>query len=384
MNTSAVDIIKIVSDILIPGLLAIIAVITYFSSRSQETRQLELAAQQEKFEKNIRLQQQYIEYLSDDSETKKNAAILMLRLMDKETIVQLANTANDLSLSQDQRLQIIKILGEKAGTYGSPFTVFSVKYEKISDGDTFKFSVLNQSNWLNLERGPRLSRESLVSIRLAGIDALEIYPVPIRYGGNHLKFGKKAKLALERELYLSQDNSGKIIPSEGYVAVSTSDNYGRPIGFAFNKRANFQDGSVVYLTTNIVKESVNYKLLLEGAVYPYFVSLGLPEHATSVLRQAAQDARKKKCGVWQYHSDKLDLSDDEIYNSVTYPRLLKSIGAYRRKEELFSNLKVYLTSNSKLIKNLKDDKVSFFHENLQISENIIRLNIDPEDIYFLN
>ncbi|MFK7770849.1 MAG: hypothetical protein AB8F94_01875 [Saprospiraceae bacterium] len=216
------------------------------------------------------------------------------------------------------------------------------------DGDSLKFQAKKASNWKKIvtvyhelfakkiEEG-----QGVVQLRLQGIDALETHYTPSKIlapktigsktskkatlpdRNNYKQPEKYGNLATEKLLEIlglqnvvwsrysikSVDiKKGKTLktysnkntdPIEGYIIVNDVERKGRPISFAFAGKTRLRDGGKITKEKlqKILKDSINYQLLAEGLVYPYFFHT-LSAKLRNVLADAVKDAQKKKLNIW--------------------------------------------------------------------------------------
>lgn len=388
-------VINIGNKVLIPGLLALIALVTYLSSKRQTDQQIKLLEAQEKrqgqkerFERGLQLQQLYIEYITSDNDTQKNAAILLLRLMERNEVIQLANWANYLELTRPQRCQILEILCEAGGMMGCPYTIIKGFFIRVSDGDSISFQAQRDSNWLNIEDPQSLGRkDSEVKLRLVGIDALELNSPIYRTSGNHQKWAEYARDQLSYLLGIpKQLNDKSRARRPGFIAVEAVDPYKRAVALAFPRSADLKDGTVVYLTPELVKMSVNYALLESGFVYPYFFT-DLPDDVTNFIRQTVKEARNKSKGLWsEDETESFEVSDkpDAPFENVVLPLLIRYLARYVRKNNHLENLKYFPPIKEREVLNFASGEINTLDNYLDIEGNTIRFKTKPEDLKFIS
>jgi endonuclease YncB( thermonuclease family) len=386
-------IIDFANKLLIPCFLALLALITYFSQTEQAKQQFKLQSQQQIFERNLRLQEQYIQYITSKDKTQQNSAILTLRLMDKDEVIQLANLANNLELTQPQRQQIISILCDKAGEVGCPYTILAGSFIKVLDGDTIRFRASSNSNWYNLKDDLRLNRDGSVALQLETIDSPELNYTTLKsgscFGGLHTFWAERARIKLSETLYIIDNStipsSRSIIETPGYIAVATSDSYRRGIAFAFPESANLRDGSVLYLDPDVIKQSANYKLLQSGFAYPYFTSK-LPNDVVKLLKETVAKARREKVGLWSVdmsRSFNIQINPGNKIAVVAFPKLLRRICDHLSNGGSPATFKDYLIQQQQRVKNINTNEIGRFDTYVTVEGNMISFTTLPEDLIFL-
>jgi hypothetical protein len=148
------------------------------------------------------------------------------------------------------------------------------------DGDSIQFLPKRPSLLDELERPGRkyeLSAIGSINLRFEGIDASELH-----YAGTHQpwepciwawEFLTKT-LGLDPVEYSASGltvspptpNDGQ----EGYILSRSLEGFGRPVSFVYAGEPPEADGEWLYLTPEHLRESVNYKALEAGWVYPLF------------------------------------------------------------------------------------------------------------------
>ena len=220
------------------------------------------------------------------------------------------------------------------------------------DGDSLMFEASRPSDWSQLQSHHKeLFEEKLVKgkgsvqLRLQGIDALETHysptPLPPPRGLRGKKFaqahkpkpgkyqqpyhyGEKATHKLLSYLGVTDVTWGsrfgfKYIRSvevqnshgthtfkqkgkdalEGFIVVNDIDRKGRPIVWVFGGKGPARSGSKVESSTlvELIKESVNYRLVANGLVYPYFF-MTLEAKLRQPLIHGVKNAQRQHMNLW--------------------------------------------------------------------------------------
>ena len=212
------------------------------------------------------------------------------------------------------------------------------------DGDTVKFVASNPRLWEEIISDYRdvlltkfegvKKEDKLADVRLQGVDALETHYTPSGLNkpddisasqnkdkpspGRHRQPGDIGKQATHfllhslgvldsewfrsikinkvlikkgrKKVWVSSDVS-KEIP--GYIITRYIDRKGRPIAWIFGGKTRSKDGKAMTgsQVARKIKQSVNYKLLRKGLVYPYFY-MTLPSSIRDELIEAVQEAKQ--------------------------------------------------------------------------------------------
>ncbi|SHN46205.1 lamin tail domain-containing protein [Cryptosporangium aurantiacum] len=175
------------------------------------------------------------------------------------------------------------------------------------DGDTVKFRpdtpALVETLARVSGRAPDLNARG-ISVRLEALDALETH-----FGETHQELGganaaRDALLAAlgftNVEYFPDQPNKVRSADQDsvrGHVLSNGIDANGRLIGFVYAGDADPVDGSVLFLETPQLDQSVNARLLADGHAYPAFYAT-LPAELRAHLAVTSREARTASRGIW--------------------------------------------------------------------------------------
>ena len=271
------------------------------------------------------------------------------------------------------------------------------------DGDSVKFKPDKSSlfNKLKIDSGQpglvKVNSKGMAQLRIEAIDALETH---YSAGGKLTQPWAQAtasRLHLlnflgftglqfgESETEVTGVNQDGL---KGYILTKYVDNnrYGRPVSFVFSGSTNRTDGSDVFLNVSILKNSLNYEMLLSGFAYPtYYKNLyaDLREEFTLAVKKARQARR----GVY---------ADDATNKGFKF----KSIKSITEDEvimpKLFRRLAEHINKNGGKLSTFKDfleqknDELfvmgQFHRKNLndivRVKNKKVKLTEKPEDIIF--
>ncbi|MGQ0740044.1 MAG: hypothetical protein ACT4OJ_13415 [Bacteroidota bacterium] len=241
-----------------------------------------------------------------------------------------------------------------------PFTLIKGTFHvlgKQPDGDSIRFKANNKANWkkLTTEAGKPVTADltspsdGTVQLRIEAIDALETH-----YKGNHqpMKPATDATLQLLKLIGFTSVQlgpSGKVVTGvaqdglPGYILTRYIDNplYKRPVAFAFAGSTPLGDGREdIYLDKQMLRRSVNYKMMQAGFVYPVFYNT-LFYDLRNELISALKKARQNKKNIWHpttgdssnkgFRAIKLvDLEDKEI----VFPKLFRRLADFHNAKSL--------------------------------------------------
>lgn len=284
---------------------------------------------------------------------------------------------------------------------------------KQPDGDSVRFKAANKNNWkkLTTESGKPVTKDitattdQTVQLRIESIDALETH-----YKGNHQSLAQstvatKYLLGLLGFKNVTFGPSGIIVTSaakdgvEGYILTRYIDNplYSRPVSFVFTGKTSMADGKDdVFLDKDLLRKSVNYKMMQAGFVYPVFYNTLFYDLRNEFI-SALKSAKNKKKNIWHpttgdstnkgFKAVKLvDLEDKEI----VFPKLFRRLADFHNAKSLgyaktLKNFKEkYLPPKGDILEimsiNHTTDALDFVID--VVSANKLRLKYLPEDLKF--
>lgn len=248
------------------------------------------------------------------------------------------------------------------------------------DADSIKFKANNPDHWKAIQTDHRKrfekalqEEDSIVTIRLQAIDALETHYTPpplttpkdIRSKakaakapskGNHkqpIHFGKQATdTFLEfmgvtdvkwkrwgRNTWIDTASiNGKMVTDKladaipGYIITNDVERNGRPLGWVFAGTPPYPDGTPLtkQQVGELVSDSANHFLLQRGTVYPFFY-MGLPGAIRIPLMEAAIQAQRNpdQDDVWLHDNTIQGIEVPSLTNlyadTVVYPYLFRRI-----------------------------------------------------------
>ncbi|MEW6418644.1 MAG: hypothetical protein AB1480_11050 [Nitrospirota bacterium] len=176
------------------------------------------------------------------------------------------------------------------------------------DGDSIQFKPNSPGGLDELEvvnRPYKLTQIGSVNLRFEGIDATELHysgarqPYPI---GEEARDFVTGAFGMNPVTYIS--NGIKVKPpandgQQGYILSKQLDYHGRPVSFVFVGTISSPDGKWIYIDSDMLKQSLNYKLLQNGLVYPLFYDT-LYHDLRETMRDAAKRAFNNNKGLWPY------------------------------------------------------------------------------------
>lgn len=169
-----------------------------------------------------------------------------------------------------------------------PFVLIRGTFEPTSgepDGDSVRFQAKDDELFDKLEGRIEFKSGGQVQLRYEGIDALEKAAIQ-PFSSN----------ATKRNIELL---GGKRSGLPGYVLSSHADGNGRPVCFVFTGDPPDWDnsGRGDELQADLLRQSVNYRLLQEGHVYPMFYET-LYKELRDEMVAATEEARSANREIW--------------------------------------------------------------------------------------
>jgi len=268
------------------------------------------------------------------------------------------------------------------------------------DGDSMHFKPSNPAHLDDLQRVGRpyrLTHIGSLNLRFEGIDATEIH-----YGGSR----QPSPQAEDSRDYLTgrigmnpvtyKADGYRVKPpandgQKGFILSKQLDFHGRPVSFCFTGTTTLSNGSWQYVNNALLKRSLNYKLLVNGLVYPLFYDT-LYSSLRETMRDATLSAIYAGKNIWQYDWTNywVDISKEEHVQSFynIYPKLFRRITDYYNDFDSFNRAQFI----SWLDERSENDQVWYRPDwNLTHLDNLVevkgkkvRMTHFPEDLVFVS
>jgi endonuclease YncB( thermonuclease family) len=284
-----------------------------------------------------------------------------------------------------------------------PFILIKGEYRILKaapDGDSIRFYPADPDMWQKLERRVRTNRAGGAQLRLEAIDTLETH-YQAKNGGETLtqpiELGRKAAGELLKFLGFTDASRGKgevvtkATPTEtqGFILSRSVDVYGRCVAFAFKGEVPKADGSSVFLGPDLLKESANAHLLETGLAYPTFYTKLFVE-LRKELTKIARKAREQEKGVWAEDVTtagfELESLETITEQAVILPKLFRRLADYLALNDGSSDLggfMRYVDSLDDRVIVLPDGQVTSFDTVIEVSDQTVKLTVEPESLVFL-
>lgn len=261
-----------------------------------------------------------------------------------------------------------------------PFVLIKGTFDPTSgepDGDSVRFQAEDDTLFDKLEGRVEFKGGGQVQLRYEAIDALEkaaIRPFSSDATKQNIKL-------------LGGDKSG--LP--GYILSRNADGNGRPVCFVFtgNPPDWDNDGSGNELDADLLRQSVNYRLLQEGYVYPMFYDT-LYKELRDEMVAATQKARAAKRGIWSADRStdgfQVDVPPNLAELPPIFPKLWRRLQSfYQRPSNRKKGLDVFyreLSRGKDRLFTIPDQRSIKFSTVLKVSGNKITMRYKPEEMVF--
>lgn len=263
------------------------------------------------------------------------------------------------------------------------------------DGDSVRFKADNKANW-GLLNGPaaRLTKSEGVQLRFEGVDALETH---YRAGKTVSQPKALANEATDSMLEMIGVKNVVWTPSHsrvrsaedgtrGYILSKMTERYRRPIAFVFpgKPRRRQKDGSTVTLDTKEIRQSLNYRLMQQGLVYPTYYKT-LHWQLRDALTAGMTGARKKKKGVWKcdgtpsFSLTKPETITDDV---PILPKLFRRLMRMYANQGTFAGMNDYLLTRRETVVQISHCHFTHFDRICTQKGNVISMSGLPEDFVF--
>jgi endonuclease YncB( thermonuclease family) len=270
------------------------------------------------------------------------------------------------------------------------------------DGDTIKFQPDDPALVRGLRQfgdvGPDFNRDSRISVRFEGIDALETH-----FQNSHqdleLAFAARnfmlARLGFE-DVVFRDDNPNLVEsvrnnPLRGHIVANGLDGNGRILAFVYPGNPVRADGEDTFLDEALMLDSVNLSLLDEGLAYPAIYT-SLPVNLADAVRTRTAVAREAGNGVFARESINTERAApirgiEELEELVLWPKLFRRLANYFSAGfPDLSNFDRWLREDpiqrdDRLI--LPNGELGNMHDFSIVEDGEMRLRFEPEGVTIL-
>ena len=267
------------------------------------------------------------------------------------------------------------------------------------DGDSVRFRAENEDNWARLS-GPQPIPDDhpegepfYAQLRFEAIDTLETH-----YAGEHqppgLATAAQESLLLglgitgvewnESRSEVTRANDG----TEGYILSRAVEEYGRPVAFAYTGALpeGIADGTEVFLDPDLVRSSLNYRLIEAGLAYPTYYE-GLFDDLRDALTEEVARARAKTLGVWAEDRTTAGFAVEGLQSvteeHVILPKLFRRLVEYLREGGPLSGFKEWLGAREEQVTVISTGRSTYLDDLVEVGNgNSVRMTEPPENLVF--
>lgn len=269
-----------------------------------------------------------------------------------------------------------------------PFTLLKGTFKPSAgfpDGDSVRFAPDDPSPLFALPRrgrSPRVNQNNgTVQLRYEGIDALE-------------KDAKEpfASDATSKNLELI-GVSGPSGESNGYVLANQIGPNGRPICFVFAGDPQENDGASVFLDVDRMKQSVNFRLIEAGVVYPLFYDTLFGDLRTAFTAETVA-ARSSGLGVWPHDRTSAGVTWGGASSlpglPPIFPKLWRRLEKYtqnrdfRDESDTLDAFIDFLQASTDRVFIVSESRFTDFDNIVVVDGAIVRLPFLAEDLVFVS
>lgn len=261
-----------------------------------------------------------------------------------------------------------------------PFVLIRGTFEPTTgepDGDSVRFQAEDDALFDQLEGRIEFKSGGQVQLRYEGIDALEKAAIQ-PFSSN----ATKRNIEL-----LGGEQSG--LP--GYILSSHADGNGRPVCFVFTGDPPDWDnsGRGDKLQANLLRQSVNYRLLQEGHVYPMFYET-LYKELRDEMVAATKEARSANREIWSADRStkgfQVDIPPNLSELPPIFPKLWRRLQSfYQRRSNRSKGIKVFfgeLSRGKDRLFTIPDQRSIKFSTALEVDGDKITMLYKPEEMVF--
>jgi len=248
----------------------------------------------------------------------------------------------------------------------------------IPDGDSVRFMADDDRLFSGL-RGRRVEfkADGTVQLRYEGIDTIEKAAVQPLAGDSRDK-----NFDLLRE-----ENDPFTDTPRGYILTRQTDPNRRPVCFVFSGEATENDGTELFLTEELTRRSVNYKMVESGFAYTIFYDTLFMEirrelAAAFVAARDAQRVLHQNDGTTRgvVIRSRADLATIP----PIFPKLWRRLEEYFRRGTSLAGFKDWLAERgNERLSTLSDQRMAISLDNIVAVEgDVVRLLYEANDIIF--
>jgi hypothetical protein len=275
-----------------------------------------------------------------------------------------------------------------------PFRVIKGTFHVVGyspDGDSIRFKAENEQLWALLSGPPvSLNARRHAQLRLEAIDTLETHYLnvhqPLGLATRALDF-LLLNLGITEVVWndLRTTVVGANDGTPGYIISRAVEANRRPVSFVFTGEPPVADGASIFLTAELVRESVNARSLEAGLAYPTYYT-GLFPDLRNALTAATAVARKQGYEIWAvdrtnrgFAVPNLQAITDE---HIIMPKLFRRIAEFLEAGGSISGFKEFLERKEEAITIISTTHFTHFDTIIEVKRKEVTMAEPPENIIF--
>jgi len=253
------------------------------------------------------------------------------------------------------------------------------------DGDSIRFRPDDPNPLFSLKqrgRAPKVNQNNgTIQLRFEGIDTMESNAsLPFSIG------------ATKNNLKLCGVTDG-IGTARGYILTNQIGPNGRPIVFVYSGDSAEPDGSRLFLDSDRMRESVNYKQITSGYAFPLFYDTLFSDLRETLAAQVVI-ARNSRINIWGSDISNTGIiytgADSLLTLPPFFPKLWRRLNTYSRSADIHD--KNSLDEFRFYLESLREERVFVISENLvtgfdniiEIDGNTVKMKYLPEDLIIVS
>lgn len=262
------------------------------------------------------------------------------------------------------------------------------------DGDSLRFQAVDAGNWARLGgKSAALNARGHAQLRLEAIDTLETH-----YKGLHqpLDLALEALDFLLRGLGIVNLETDALLSvvtkvqdgTPGYILSRTTDKYQRPIAFVYAGDPPETDGASVFLTTDRLRQSINYQSLRAGLAYPTYYN-GLFHDLREACTEVVTEARANDRGVWPLDCTNSGVVIERLASitehHVIMPKLFRRLVEYMEGgDEWHPDFLEWLRARQEKVFIISKAHFTHLDTLIEVNEQRVTLLEPPENLIFMD
>ena len=164
---------------------------------------------------------------------------------------------------------------------------------------------------------------------------------------------------------------------EGHILSRMTGPDGRPIAFIFT------DGSEIFLDPDMVRNSVNYKIMKAGYGYPMYYNT-LFQNLREIFNEALHYAKQSNVGYWSSDATMTGVTVSDTASLFTinpiWPKLWHRIEEYLLTHNDLDDFIMWLEDKGERVDILDNMEEKGLENVVKVQRNLVRLDEEPENL----